>query len=146
MLFPLCDSYVLLQPLIISLSLFLSIHLFLHFSVYPPRPSRSVSFASCRSPFSPYRQESMIRTDLFNRFRRFLPFHPLHSVTFLLSSFFLPLLSLSLSLSLFHSLPPSLSLSFLPALSIRAPIEFLRLKCGHTNLMALSNRDALDPV
>lgn len=27
-----------------------------------------------------------------------------------------------------------------------APIQFLRLKRGHTNLMALSNRDALDPV
>lgn len=97
--------------LFLSLSFSLSISFFTSFSVYPPRPSRSVSFASCRSPFSPYRQESMIRTDLFNRFRRFLPFHPLHSVTFLLSSFFLPLLSLSLSLSLFHSLPPSLSLS-----------------------------------
>ena len=33
-----------------------------------------------------------------------------------------------------------------PLLSISAPIEFLRVKCGHTNLMALSNRDALDPV
>lgn len=72
----------------------------------------------------------------------FIPSPPCYLSSFL---FFLPPLFHS-SLFLLHSISFSLSLSFLPALSIRAPIEFLRLKCGHTNLTALSNRDALDPV
>lgn len=58
-------------------------------------------------------------------------------------SFSSPPLFLLFSFSLLPPLCLSLSSG---ALSIRAPIEFLRLKCGHTNLMALSNRDALDPV
>lgn len=118
----------LLQPLIIPLSL----------SVYPSLSS--LLYRSLSLPISLLCILSFpvlaVSSGIYDTDRPFQPFSPF-------PSFSSPPLLLLFSFSLLPPLCLSLSSG---ALSIRAPIEFLRLKCGHTNLMALSNRDALDPV